>query len=140
MFDIRTKCDAFNLGGNHVRRETALGLQHGNNIQEQRLGNCVRGHGEAIHATNVCSAGQVNLEELLHHSVVACKIVAALASLAVALVHQKLVIVDGADFTYAAACSELVGVMASPSIPLLAVRPAVLPLISFAPIGLRFVT
>ena len=128
----------------------------------------------AVHAGDVVGAREVDLEDLLDFG-----LAAVAQALAVALVDQELVVVEGHDLADARAAGELVavfvrgarrdvdrddaqqllaappaaswisgacmmptsvlpsGVIARPSMPLLAMRPLVLPLISVAPTGLR---
>ena len=77
----------------NIARSDALRGQRLNNVQEKRLADGVSGSCQAVHGTNVHRAVQVNLEQLFDLGIVGIR-----PALAVAFVHQELVIIQGDPF------------------------------------------
>ena len=88
--------DALDLGGD-VNGADAAGDQRGDDVQERGLGECERRQvGRAGDLAHVGGALESDAEELLHDGGAAVT-----QALAVALVEQKVVVVDGQDLAHA---------------------------------------
>src|SRR5262249_41288413 len=95
--DVRPKGNAFDLSGNLIRSDSVI-AKHANDIQEEGLADGVGSSGGAIHVHDVHSVGEIDFENLFHHSVAVIP-----TSMPVALVNQEFMIVKSENFAHAGA-------------------------------------
>ncbi len=98
---------AFDLGGDGEGGE-AVGGEDGDEVEEQGLGHFVGCCGESVHVADFGGSGEIDFEELLDLGLGADGVGEALA---IALVDEELVVVEGYDVTDAGASGEAVGVL-----------------------------
>src|SRR5262249_24400573 len=75
-------------------------------IHKKCLNNWVRGCGKSVHVTNVRRIVQVYFEKPFHLGIAAIS-----ASLAIALIDQEFVVIQGKDFADAATVGKQIGVL-----------------------------
>jgi hypothetical protein len=107
LLQVRAEGEAFDFGRN-VARRNSVGGEDGNDIEEERLRNRVRGGGGAVHFADVDGAIEIDFEELFYFSLVGVG-----AAVTIAFVDQEFMFVERDEFADPGARGEQIGELMS---------------------------